>query len=95
LATVPGLRVQFVTLAAGQSVPLHRHSEVSDTILPVVGPVVVEMQAPGVLHRLAPGERLTIPAGTPHLVHGEDGAPCRFLNLHAGGAYDFQAIGAG
>ena len=94
LATAEGLRVQLVTLDKGQLVPWHRHTVVADTILAVVGSVVVELRASIALHQLEPGDRLTIPAGTVHMVHGRDGVPCRFLNLHSGGIYDFQLIEA-
>ena len=40
---------------------------------------------------LEPGQRLTIAAGVVHRVGGEGGTACRFLNVHAGGAYDFRA----
>jgi len=90
LAMAEGLRVQLVSLAAGQSIPWHTHTFVADTIIAVVGTVEVELEPPAIPPRLEPGERWTIPAGTPHVVHGRDGAACRFVNVHAGGSYDFQ-----
>jgi quercetin dioxygenase-like cupin family protein len=90
LAMAEGLRVQLVSLAAGQSIPWHTHTFVADTIIAVVGTVEVELEPPAIPPRLEPGERWTIPAGTPHVVHGRDGAACRFVNVHAGGTYDFQ-----
>jgi quercetin dioxygenase-like cupin family protein len=92
LASVEGLRVQLVSLAAGQLVPWHRHSAVTDTIVAVSGPVIIEIGEPGACHVLESGERLTIDAGIAHSVHATDNAACRFLNLHAGGAYDFDAL---
>ncbi|MDA0302088.1 MAG: cupin domain-containing protein [Chloroflexi bacterium] len=93
LATADGLRVQLVTIAPGQSIPRHRHTEVSDTLVAVLGTVVVEVDGDEAAHRLEPGERFTIPPGTVHRVHGEHDGACRFLNLHAGGTYDFVAAG--
>ena len=90
LGEASGLRVQLVTAEAGQVVGWHSHSAVSDTIVAVVGVVVVELFDPPASHRLQPGERLTIPPGTVHRVGGEDGAACRFVNVHAGGDYDFR-----
>ena len=89
LASVEGLRVQLVTLAPDQRIPWHRHTVAADTVIAIVGPVTVETRAEA--RSLLPGERVVIPAGTEHTVHGRDGAGCRFLNLHAGGAYDFVA----
>lgn len=93
LASVEGLRVQMVTLADGQSIPRHRHAEVSDTLVAVQGIVVVEVDGDQASRVLEPGDRMTIPAGTAHRVHGADDGACRFINLHAGGAYDFVPVG--
>ncbi|MCC6236031.1 MAG: cupin domain-containing protein [Dehalococcoidia bacterium] len=95
LATAPGLRVQLVTVAPGQSIPRHHHTKVSDTLIAVQGTVVVEVDGDESVHRLEPGERFTIPPGTVHRVSGEHGCSCRFLNLHAGGDYDFVAATPG
>jgi hypothetical protein len=40
------LRVQVLTLAAGQCVPWHYHSEITDTFVCLEGPMVVETRAP-------------------------------------------------
>jgi quercetin dioxygenase-like cupin family protein len=90
LAEAEGLRVQLVSLAAGQSIPWHTHTFVADMIIAVVGTVEVELEPPAGASRLQPGECWTIPAGTPHIVHGPAGAACRFVNVHTGGSYDFQ-----
>lgn len=90
LASAQGLRVQLVTIEAGQRIPWHRHTSVSDTIIAVAGVVDVEIEGEG-HHLLRGGERWTIPPGTAHTVSGE-AAPCRFVNLHAGGEYDFQTV---
>jgi len=34
VAEAPGLRMQILTLAAGQDVPWHWHGEVTDTVFP-------------------------------------------------------------
>ncbi len=90
LAEAEGLRVQLVSVGPGQRVRWHHHTAVSDTIVAVVGRVVIETAKPSGRHRLLPGERLTVPAGTAHTVSGEDGTSCRFLNIHSGGRYDFR-----
>lgn len=90
LASVDGLRVQLVTLAPHQCIPWHRHTVAADTVIAVLGTVIVETSVGD--HSLMPGERLIIPAGTAHTVRGGGGAGCRFMNLHAGGAYDFVTI---
>jgi quercetin dioxygenase-like cupin family protein len=92
LAEADGLRVQIVTVAPGQRIRWHQHTAVSDTIVAVAGVVIVETAEPPARHRLASGERLTIAAGTAHTVSGEGGAPCRFVNVHSGGRYDFRPL---
>ena len=87
------LRVQVLTLAAGECVPWHYHSEVTDHMVCLEGPMVVETRAPRAVHRLGPGERCTVPAKTAHYVHGENGGPCQFLIVQGVGVYDFNPVG--
>ena len=57
------LRVQVLSLAAGQCVPWHYHSEISDSFVCLEGPMVVETRAPRHVYRLVPGERCAVPPG--------------------------------
>ena len=56
------LRVSVLTLAAGQEVPWHYHSEISDSFVCLEGPMVVETRAPRHTYRLEPGQRCAVPA---------------------------------
>ena len=87
------LRVQALTLAAGQAVPWHFHSEITDSFVGLEGRTVVETRAPRATHVLAPGERCTVGPRTAHTVHGEDGGPCTFLVIQGVGTYDFHPVG--
>ena len=51
------LRVQVLSLSAGQCVPWHYHTEISDSFVCLEGPMVVETRAPRHVYRLVPGER--------------------------------------
>src|SRR5215472_6807451 len=73
------LRVQVLSLAAGQCVPWHYHSEINDSFVCLEGPMVVETRAPRHVYRLLPGERCAVPPKTAHYVHGEADGPCKFL----------------
>src|SRR5437899_9419362 len=84
------LRVQVLTLAAGQCVPWHYHSEITDSFVCLEGPMVVETRAPRAVHRLVPGQRCAVGPKTAHCVQGEDGGPCKFLIVQGVGVYDFQ-----
>lgn len=87
------VRVQVLTLAAGQCVPWHFHSEVADSFVCLEGPMVVETRAPRATHRLSPGERCAVPPKTAHYVHGENDGPCKFLIVQGVGIYDFNPVG--
>ena len=51
------LRVQVLTLAAGQCIPWHYHSEITDQTVCLEGPMVVETRAPRHTYILEKGER--------------------------------------
>ena len=83
-----------IPVAAGQWVPWHYHTEISDSFVCLEGPMVVETRAPRHVYRLLPGERCAVPPKTAHYVHGEADAACRFLIVQGVGVYDFVAVGA-
>lgn len=87
------MRAQILTLAAGQCVPWHYHSTITDAFFCLDGPMVVETRAPRAEHVLRSGERCAVPPKTAHTVHGQDGGPCRFLILQGVGVYDNVAVG--
>jgi quercetin dioxygenase-like cupin family protein len=89
IAEAPGLRVQVLTLDAGQSVPWHHHSEISDTFFCLRGPMIVETRDPRTTIRLHVGQRATIPPGEAHHVAGVDGGPCQFVIVQGVGVYDY------
>ncbi len=93
LAEGADLRVQVLTLAAGQAVPWHYHSEITDTTVCLEGPMVVETRAPRSEYVLLAGQRCTVPPKTAHYVHGKDGGPCKFLIVQGIGVYDFVPVG--
>ena len=87
------LRVQVLSLAAGQCVPWHYHSEISDNFVCLEGPMVVETRAPRHTYQLLPGERCAVPPKTAHYVHGEADGPCKFVIVQGVGVYDFVPVG--
>ena len=87
------MRVQMLTLAAGQSVPWHYHSEITDRFVCLEGRVVVETRAPRAITELAPGERFTVEPKTAHMVRGKDMGPCKFMIVQGVGIYDFVPLG--
>jgi quercetin dioxygenase-like cupin family protein len=87
------LRVQVLTLAAGQCIPWHYHSEITDQMVCLDGPMVVETRAPRHTYELGKGERCSVPPKTAHYVRGRDGGACRFLIVQGVGVYDFVPVG--
>jgi quercetin dioxygenase-like cupin family protein len=93
VAETPELRMVVLTLAAGQEVPWHWHSNVSDHMICLEGPMVVEMRAPREQIELDAGERCTVPMRRAHRVSGKAGGRCKFAILQGVGAYDFNPVG--
>lgn len=93
LAQVPDLRMVVMTLAAGQEVPWHFHSNVSDTFFCLEGPMVIETHAPEGAVELTAGQTHVIPARRAHRVHGKGGGRCKFAILQGVGKYDFHPAG--
>ena len=87
------MRVSVLTLAAGQEVPWHYHSDITDSFVCLEGPMVVETRAPRHSYRLEPGQRCAVPPKTAHHVQGVDGGPCKFLIVQGVGTYDFVPVG--
>jgi quercetin dioxygenase-like cupin family protein len=87
------LKLSVLTLAAGQEVPWHWHTRVSDQILCIEGPMVVETRAPSARFELKPRESCSVPAKRAHRVSGKDGGRCRFAILQGVGSYDFNPVG--
>jgi mannose-6-phosphate isomerase-like protein (cupin superfamily) len=81
-------RASLLTLAPGQYVPPHRHSDVTDFFFVVEGVLTVEIH--GDTTRSFPaGQRCTIRSGVAHMTVNRGSTRCRFLLVQMG-RYDFQ-----
>ena len=89
VAETDTLRVSVLTLAAGQEVPWHYHSEVTDTFYCLEGVLSVETRAPSARYVLKVGESCAVPPVTAHRVTGRDGGRARFLIVQGIGTYDY------
>ena len=94
LAETPELRVTILTLATGQEVPWHWHSNVNDTCICLEGTVVMETRAPRARFELSPGQMCSVPPKRAHRVAGKDGSRCKFAVVQGIGQYDFNPVGA-
>ena len=93
VADVPGLRVRILTLAAGQCVPWHYHSEITDTFFCMEGPLHVQTRAPRADYVLEAGQSCAVPAKVAHYVSGVDHRPAKFMIVQGEGTYDYVPVG--
>ena len=87
------MRANVLTLDAGQCIPWHYHSTITDAFVCLKGPMVVETRAPRATYVLNPGERCAVPPMTAHYVHGQNDGACQFLILQGTGEYDNVLVG--
>ncbi|MCP4330253.1 MAG: cupin domain-containing protein [Alphaproteobacteria bacterium] len=93
IAETMDLRALHVTLAAGDVIPWHFHSQVTENFTCAKGALVVESRAPREEHRLQPGERLTLEPKTAHRVSNGGDSDCCFVLVQGIGAYDYTPVG--
>ena len=89
IAETPDLRVQILTLGPSEEIPWHHHTNVSDTLICLEGPMLVETQNADGDHVLSFGERCSTAPGTQQRVTGKDGGACRFVIVQGVGKYDY------
>ena len=89
IARSDGLKVQILTLAAGEEIPWHSHSIIDDIFFCMEGPMVIETRCPESTQKLRPGHTLEVPSGQPHRVAGAAGGSCRFLLVQGVGEHDW------
>lgn len=94
LCEAPGLRVRRLSLAAGQCVPWHLHTTITDTFFCMEGPMRIATRDPEGEHVLQAGGTLAVAPGTAHYVAGVDDGPCRFMLVQGVGEYDYVAVEA-
>lgn len=91
-----GFQVREFTVAPGEEVPWHYHSEVTDWCYCLEGVVAAQIRdrpADKVsTRRLRPGQSCRIEAGTVHRLTSGSRTPCRYLLVQAGGKYDFNKV---
>ena len=83
------IQARIFTLAPGDIIPWHSHSEITDYFFVLSGRLIVETRAPDDHHALGPGDRYQVAAGTPHQTANRDASDCRFLIIQGVGKYDW------
>ena len=93
VAEADGMRVQIMTLGAGEVIPWHYHTTITDVFVGLEGRVVIETRAPRACHELEPGNHCVVPPLTAHQVSSKDGRGCRFTLVQGVGEHDFNPVG--
>jgi len=93
IVEVPSLRVRELTLAAGQRVPWHFHTHVTERFFCMEGPMQVLTRDPDRAHVLGPGQVCTVEPGVPHQVSGVEDGACKLMSVQGVGKYDFVRTG--
>ena len=108
VAEADGMRVQIMTLGAGEVIPWHYHTTITDVFvglegqhsLPAGDPpahaggrVVIDTRAPRACHELEPGNHCVVPPLTAHQVSSKDSRGCRFTLVQGVGEHDFIPVG--
>ena len=88
---VAGANVQarLFTLAPGESVPWHYHSEITDHYFVLRGALTIVTRSPASERVLEIGDRHRLSPGTAHFLANCGAADCRFLLLQGVGKYDW------
>jgi len=86
------VQVRVFTLAPGEVIPWHSHSEIADHFFVLAGELTVETRAPDRWLTLGVGERHEIAAGNIHQTSNHAATDCRFLLIQGIGKYDFKGV---
>ena len=95
LAETDELRVLRITLAPGQHIPWHYHSNISDRFICIEGTLEVKTRVPQEIHILNIGNECEVSAKVAHLVSNTGAGRCRFIIIQGVGAYDYLPVTGG
>jgi len=83
------VQARIFTLAPGEAIPWHRHSESTDHYFVLRGTLTINTRNPDDEHMFEIGGRYKITPGTAHLISNKGATDCLFLLLQGVGKYDF------
>jgi quercetin dioxygenase-like cupin family protein len=85
------VKARIFTLAPGDVIPWHYHSETTDDFFVLSGKLTIETRTPEDRRTVAVGERYQITAGNSHMVSNRGPTDCHFLLLQRVGRYDWKS----
>jgi quercetin dioxygenase-like cupin family protein len=83
------VQARIFTLAPGEVIPWHRHSESTDHYFVLRGTLTINMRKPDDVQILEIGGRYKIMPGTAHFISNRGATDCLFLLIQGVGKYDF------
>jgi quercetin dioxygenase-like cupin family protein len=83
------VQARIFTLAPGEVIPWHSHSESTDYYFVLNGTLTVERRTPDGSRTLSVGGRCEIPAQIAHTLSNRGAEDCEFLLLQGVGRYDW------
>jgi quercetin dioxygenase-like cupin family protein len=84
------IQVRVFTLAGGDVIPWHYHSESTDHSFVLQGALTIETRGPDNQRVLTVSERHKILPGTAHRISNESASECQFLLVQGVGKYDWH-----
>jgi quercetin dioxygenase-like cupin family protein len=85
----PQVQARVFTLAPGDTIPWHYHSESTDHYFVLCGTLTVKTRDPDSEREFEIGNRHRIMPGTAHLLSNAGAMDCQFLLLQGVGKYDW------
>jgi quercetin dioxygenase-like cupin family protein len=84
------VQARVFTLAHGDVIPWHYHSESTDHYFVLQGALTIETRGPDHRRELTVGERYKILPGMAHCISNESATDCQFLLIQGMGKYDWH-----
>lgn len=92
----PDIQVREYDVLAGQEIPWHTHTRITDHCYCLTGAIAVETrEGPSAPERktvLNPGEKCVVTPGVLHRITCARGEAARYLLVQGGGKYDFNPL---
>jgi mannose-6-phosphate isomerase-like protein (cupin superfamily) len=85
----PQVRARIFTLAPGEKIPWHHHTEITDHYFVLRGRLAIATRQPDQQCTLGAGDRYQIKPGTAHCHSNPEAVDCEFLLLQGTGTYDW------
>ncbi len=90
LIKTDSVSVRTLELEAGEALPWHHHSEVTDYVFALDGEIEVQLRSPDERVALTPGRRCEVSTGRIHRVVNMCKRKTKYLLIQGVGKYDFN-----